>query len=168
MKRFHLAAELRRTNVAGIADLTPLTDISYDEFDAETESDDSSDLGRAKGKAPISLKQSEFSLKQFATRMGQPNLSLFNRWKKVWVAGFLEKHQSNIPGQNRLKQMCDGPLHWEMGVGHFLETIETWMPFEDFDNAEWILRQWVEMFLKKCRSEVRQAKKNGWRGNTNQ
>jgi hypothetical protein len=72
--------------------LPPLPEISYDEFDADYESDDSSDLGGAEGKAPISLKQTEFSLKQFAKRMGQPNFSAFNKWKKVWVAGFLEKN----------------------------------------------------------------------------
>jgi hypothetical protein len=92
--------------VAGIADLPPLPDISYNKFDADAESDDSSDLGRAEGKAPTRLKQTEFSLKQFANKMGQPNFSAFNKWKKVWVAGFLEqKHWSIIPGQNCLKQM---------------------------------------------------------------
>ena len=69
-KRFQLAAEPRRTDVAGIADLPPLPEICYDEFDAQYESDDSSDLGRAEGKAPISLKQTEFSVKQFAKTMG--------------------------------------------------------------------------------------------------
>jgi len=120
-KRFQPAAEPRRTDVAGIADLPPLPEISYDEFDADFESNDLSDLGGAEGKAPISLKQMEFSLKQFAKRMGQPNFSAFNKWKKVWVAVFLEKkHRSIIPGQNRLKQQGDGPLHWEMAVADFL------------------------------------------------
>jgi hypothetical protein len=86
--------------------------ISYDEFDAYYESDDSLDLGGAEGKAPIRLKQMEFSLKQFAKRKGQSNFSMFNKWKKVWVTAFLErKHQSIIPGQNRLKLLRDGPLH---------------------------------------------------------
>jgi hypothetical protein len=85
--------------------LPPLPEISYDEVDSDYENDDLSDSGGADGKAAISLKQTEFSLKQFAKRMGQPNLSAFNKWKKVWVAGFLEKkHRSIIPGQNRLKQ----------------------------------------------------------------
>jgi hypothetical protein len=83
-------AELRRTDVARIADLPPLPEISYDQYDAQYGSNDSSDLGGAEGKAPISLKQTEFSLKQFAKRMGQPNFSTFNKWKKVWVAGFFE------------------------------------------------------------------------------
>jgi hypothetical protein len=99
-------------DVAGIAALPPLPEISYDEFYPDYERNDSSNLGWAEGKAPTSLKQTEFSLKQFAKRMGQPNFSAFNKWKKVWVAGFPEKkHRSIIPGQNRLKQQREGPLH---------------------------------------------------------
>jgi hypothetical protein len=165
-KRFQPPAEPRKTDVAGIADLPPLPELSYDEYDAAEESDDSSDLGGAEGKPPISLKQTEFSLKQFAKRMGQANYSAFNKWKKVWVAGFLEKkHRSIIRGQNRLKQVRDGPLHWETAVADFLATFETWLPLVNFDNAEWIRRQWVEMFLKKCASEIREARKKGRRGN---
>jgi len=128
--------------------------MSYDEYDAADESDDTSDLGGADGKPPISLKQTEFSLKQFAKWTVQANNSAFNKWKKVWVAGFLEKkHRSIIRGQNRLKQVRDGPLHWETAVADFLATFETWLPLVNIDNAEWIRRQWVEMFLKKCASE---------------
>jgi hypothetical protein len=104
-KQFQPAAEPRRTDVAGIVDWPPLPEISYDQFDADYESDHLSDLGGAEGKATTCLKQTEFSLKQFAKTMGQPNFSTFNKWKKVWVAGFHEKkHGSIIPGQNRLKQ----------------------------------------------------------------
>jgi len=86
--------------------------MSYDEYDAADESVNLSDFGCAEGKPPISLQQMEFSLKQFAKRMGQPNFSAFNKWKKVWVAGFLEKkHRSRILVPNRLKQVRDGPLH---------------------------------------------------------
>ena len=107
-----------------------------------------------------------FTLKQFTTRMRQPNFSTFNKWKKVWVAGFLEmKHQSIIPGQNRLKQQRDGPLHWETAVADFLETFQKWLPLENFDNAEWIRQQWVEMILKTCASEVGEGRKKGRRGN---
>jgi len=82
------------------------------------------------------------------------------------VAGFLEKkHRSIIPGQDRLKQLRDGPLGWEMAVADPLETFETWLPLENVDNAEWIWRQWVEMFLKKCASEVWEVRKKGRRGN---
>jgi hypothetical protein len=78
------------------------------------------------------------------------------------VAGFLEKkHRFIIPGQNRLKQLRTGPLHWEMAVADFLETFETWLPLENFDNAEWIRRQWVEMFMKKCASAVGEEGKKG-------
>ena len=96
-------------------------------------------MGWAEGKAPISLKQTEFPLKQFAKRMGQSNFSTFNKWKKVWVAGFLEKkHRSIIPGQNRFKQLRDGHLHWETAGADFLETFEKCLPLENFNNAEWI------------------------------
>ena len=80
--------------------------MSYDEYDAADGSDDSSDLGVAEGKLPISLKQTEFSFKQFARRMGQANYSAFDKWEKVWVAEFLEKrHRSIIRGQNQLKRI---------------------------------------------------------------
>ena len=61
----------------------------------------------------------------------------------------MKKHRSIIRGQDRLKQLQDGPLHWEMTVAHLLETFDTWLHLENFDNARWILRQWVEMSLTK-------------------
>jgi len=98
--------------------------------------------------------------------MGQPNFSAFNKWKKLGVAGFLEKkHWSIIPGQNCLKPQPDGPLHWEMVVAEFLETFEKWLPLENFNNIEWIRQQWVDMFLKKRARKVREATKKGTRGN---
>jgi len=78
-KPFKPAAEQLITDVAGIAALPSLPDICYDKYDEFYVSDDSSDFGRAKGKAPISLKQMEFSFKQFAKRMGQPNFCAFNK-----------------------------------------------------------------------------------------
>jgi hypothetical protein len=48
-------------------------------------------LGGAEGKLTVSLKQTEYSMKQFAKRMVQANCCAFNKWKKVWVAGFFEK-----------------------------------------------------------------------------
>ena len=153
--------ERRRTDVAAIANLPPLPEICYDKYDAEYGSDDSSDLGEAEGEALISLKQMEFFLKQFAKRMGQPNLSAFNKWKKVWVAGCLENnHLSIIRGQNPLKQVRDGPLPWEMAVVDYLETLETWLLLENFDNTEWIWRQLVGMCLKTCASGVWEERKN--------
>jgi hypothetical protein len=123
-------------------------------------------LGGAEGQAPISLKQKEFSLKQFAKWTWQPNFSAFNKWNKVWVAGFLrKKHWSLIQGQNQLKQLRDGPLHWEKAVADFLRTFKTWLPLENFDNAQWIWRQWAEMFWKTCASKVREVTKKGRRGN---
>jgi hypothetical protein len=99
-------AQPPKTDVAGIANFHPLTEMSYDECGAANETDDSSHLGGAEGEPPISWKQTEFSLKRFAKRMVQYNFGAFNKWKKVWVAGFLEKkHRSMIRGQNQLKSV---------------------------------------------------------------
>jgi len=112
MKRIQAQAELRITAVAGIADLPWLLEISQNEYKAEVKCEDSSDLGVAEGKASISLKQTEFSLKQFGKKMGQPNYIAFNKWKKVSVAGFMEKeHRSIILGQSCFIQLRDGPQH---------------------------------------------------------
>jgi len=56
-------------------------------------------------------------------------------------------------------------LHSETAVAEWLEIFETWLPLENLDNAERIRRQWVEMSLKTCASEVREARKEGRRGN---
>jgi len=165
-KRFLPPADPRKKDVARIVELPPWPEISYDEYDANNESDNSLDLGSAEGQSPVSLKQTEFSVKQFANRMGQANYSAFNKWKKGWVAGFLEKkHRSIIWGQNQLKQLRDGPLHLETAVAYFLETLETWLPLDNCDNAESIRHQWVEIFLKKSASEIWEEKKKGRRGN---
>ena len=50
-----------------------LPEISYDNYDADNESDDMSDLGGAEGKPAVRLKQTECSLKQFSNMMGQAN-----------------------------------------------------------------------------------------------
>jgi len=78
------------TDPTMIIQLPPLPEMSYDNSDSDADSDDSPDLGSAEGKPLISLKQPEFSLKQFTKRLRQANYSAFNKWKKVWVAGFLE------------------------------------------------------------------------------
>jgi len=81
-KGFQPPEELRKTDVTGIVDLPSLPEMSYNEYDAADESNNLLDLGGAEGKPPISLKQTQFTLKQFANRMGQPNFSAFNKWKK--------------------------------------------------------------------------------------
>jgi hypothetical protein len=85
------ASGTAETDVARIAELPSLPEMSSDDYDAEDESDRLSELGGVEGKPAVSLKQTEFSLKQFANRMGQATYSVFNKWKTVWVAGLLEK-----------------------------------------------------------------------------
>jgi hypothetical protein len=53
-----------------VIDLPSLPEISYIDYDADNESDISSDLGGAEGKPPGSLKQTKFSWKQFAKKIG--------------------------------------------------------------------------------------------------
>jgi len=163
--RFQPPVELWKTEVVMYAESPPLPEMSYINYDIADESVDLSNLGSAEGTLPISLKQTEFSLKQFSEGMGQANCSVFDRWRKVWVAGSLEKkHQSVIWGQIHLKQVQDGPLHWEPAVAHCLETFENWLPLDALDNAEWIHNQWVEMCLKKRASEIWTVRKNRRRG----
>jgi hypothetical protein len=96
--------------------------------------------------------------------MGQSNFRALNKWKKVWVAGFLEKkHQSIIWGQNHLIKLQDEPLHRETAVAVFLETFETWRTEENFNTAETIQRLWGEIFLMKCASKVQEARMKGRR-----
>jgi hypothetical protein len=70
MKRFQSPLDSHRTNAAGIADLPPAAQIPEAKFDADSDSNDSSDLGGAEGTAQISLKHMEFSLTQFSKWMG--------------------------------------------------------------------------------------------------
>ena len=55
-----------------------------------------------------------------------------------------------------------------MAVSDTLESFETWLPMENFDNAECIHQQWVEMSLKQCTSDNQEARKKVRRGNKRQ
>jgi hypothetical protein len=83
--------ELRKTDVARIVDLPPSPENSYDKYDADDGSDVSLDLYGVESKPPVRLKQTEFSLMQYAKRMGKGNCSLFNKQKKVWMASVLRR-----------------------------------------------------------------------------
>jgi len=63
-------------------DWPPLPEMSYYEYEAADDSDDLSDLGSAEGKPPISLKQTEFSLKQFPKGWGRPTTVLSSSGRK--------------------------------------------------------------------------------------
>ena len=74
-------------------DMPPIPDIPNDDYDADDDCDTGSDLDGAEGKPLLSLKQTEFSLKQFAKRLRQANYCACNKWNHVRVAGFLKnKH----------------------------------------------------------------------------
>jgi hypothetical protein len=96
MKQFLLPVVLQKTDIERIVDLPPLHKISYNSHDAHDECDDSSDLGGAAGKPPVSLKQTEFSTMQFAKSMAPANNSSFNKCEKVWVVGFFKKRHRSI------------------------------------------------------------------------
>jgi hypothetical protein len=79
MKEFLPPTEKPKTDDARIVDLPSSPEISYNEYDADDVSNDSSDLGGAECKPPVGMQQTEFCLKQFANRMGQANNSAFNK-----------------------------------------------------------------------------------------
>ena len=94
MITFQLAAEPRKIDVAKIADLASLPDMSNNRYDSDDERDNLLDLGGTEGKPPISQMQTNFSLKQLTQTMGQANYTAFNKWTKVWAAVFLEREAS--------------------------------------------------------------------------
>jgi len=107
--------EPRKTDVARIADLPPLLEGSYDDYNADDESDKSSDLGGADGTPLVRVKQTEFFLKLFARMMGQADYAACNKWKKVWMAGFLkEKHQFHYPWA----EPSEIAQRWIAALGH--------------------------------------------------
>lgn len=90
-----------------------------------------------KGKPPITVKHSEFSLMQLAARMRQANYRVFNIWKKVWVAGFLgKKHSSIIRSENHLNECEYQPLHRDKAVTDFTAAFENWLTLASLDNAK--------------------------------
>jgi hypothetical protein len=114
----------------------------HDQFDADAERDDSTDLGGAEGKAPISVMQTEFSSNQFANTVGQPNFSPFDKWKRVLLAGFLKKnHSSIILGPHHSKQWVVVTLQSETAVADGLKSFKTWLPLESFNDTKWIWPQ---------------------------
>jgi len=70
MKWILPSAERWKTDVGRIAAWLPWTEMSHDDYDADNEIHDSSDVGNAEGKLLIRLKQTEFSLKQITKWMG--------------------------------------------------------------------------------------------------
>jgi len=90
MKQFLPPVHPWEADVQRMANLPPLPEISYDVDDSYDTKDNSTDLGTAEGKPPVTLKQTEFSLNQYAKRTGQANKNAFNRWQKVLAARLLK------------------------------------------------------------------------------
>jgi len=129
-------------------------------------SNDQSDLGGAEGEALIIIKQNIFCLNQFATWMRLPDYTVSNTWKKVWLAGFLEKkHLGIIQTKNCLKQLPDGTLHWAKVVVNYLQTFQNWLQWANDDTAKWNRREWIEMVLLKYALHIWELTKQGRRGN---
>jgi len=70
--RFQLPAEPQKTDVAGIPEFYILLEISNDDYEADDDNEDVSDLGGAEGNLPISPKETEFSLTQSDKGWGRP------------------------------------------------------------------------------------------------
>lgn len=139
MKRFQRAAEPWKTHIAAIAAFPRLPESMKNEFDAYTERNALSGLGRTAGNTPISLMQMDSSLNQFVKRIRQPNYSVSNKWKNIWLDVFLEYNLwVIIQMQIHLEQLRDGPLLWETVVASLLVTFKNWLQLEEFDNVDWI------------------------------
>jgi hypothetical protein len=60
-----------------------MLEMTNNDYEEDDDSDNTSDFGSVEGKLPVILKQTDFSLNQFAKMMGQANYSAFNKSKKV-------------------------------------------------------------------------------------
>jgi hypothetical protein len=79
------------------------------------------------------------------------------------VGGRVSRQKASV--DNPGTELAETVARCAPGLGdhgcRLFKTFETWLLFENFDNADWIRRQWVERFLKKCASEVQDARKKG-------
>jgi len=91
MNIVHPVVEPQKPDVTGIADMFPLLNISYNEHNADDESNNLLNISGATDTSPINLKSMEFSLKPSAKMIRQSNYSAFNKCKMTWGSGFLEK-----------------------------------------------------------------------------
>jgi len=97
---------------------------------------------------------------------GSPTLVHSTSGRKYGWLGFSRRSICLLSRDRTIWNSCTmDPCAGRWWLVNFLETFETWLPLENFHNAEWIQRQWVDMFLKKCASEVLEARKKGRWGN---
>jgi len=113
-------------------------------------SNDLLDLGGAEDKAPISLNQTKFSLKQFTNSMGRLNRCAFNNRKEVWVVAIPdEKNWGIMQRKNSHTSLQNSLLTWSMSVQMLLVTFNYHQLFESSDSAQrsclfWIGMEWME------------------------
>jgi len=83
------------------------------------------------------------------------------------MGGGVSREEASVhyPGAD----LIETSLRWTPALGdggrRFLAIFKTWLPLVDFNNAKWIRRQWLEMFLKKCGIKIREVRKKRRRGN---
>jgi len=165
VKQFELPREPQITDVIGIIALPPLLRYCRVVWDADDQSNILSDLGSVGPKAQLSQMHTEFSLKQYAKRMEQPIYSAFHKQKKELVAGFLQtKHHGIIWGKNIWKQLRNTLLHSAPDINAYFMSFEYWELLNDFHNAEWIWRQWIQIFWKVYTRDIQKWRKKGKRG----
>jgi len=68
-----------------------LTELYYNQYEADDKSNNLLNLCGVEAQAPISLMHADFTSKQFAQRLEQSNYCMFNMCKKTWVVEFLTK-----------------------------------------------------------------------------
>jgi len=114
---------------------------------------------------PLSLKSTESSWQKGSNRIGQANYSVFNMWKKVCMAWFLEKqHCGIICGQNDLTQLHGAPPLWETVIKDFWATFDHSLRLDTFHNASWICQTCIEMFLRKIACDYQKLRTKGRQG----
>jgi len=112
MRRFDLVVDVVMSDDTGILNVPRLPELSNDEFEWYDGREDSFHIRGVNGKAPNSLKETMFSLKQFVEIMGQPNYTAFGKGNNVPLSGVFDNTHRHInQGQNDLKSHWDGPPH---------------------------------------------------------
>jgi len=65
------------------------------------------------------------------------------------MGGWVSREEASVhyPGTEPFEPALKWTPALRDGGCRFIGDFEKWLPLENFSNAEWIRRQWVEMFL---------------------